>query len=260
MGGVAGQGGMPGASSTIGQFLCELAALLLLLRAAQTLPFPAPILHCAGQQHQAELFGGDEDQRAGAPAGGQTGGGGGRAAKGRGVRQRRRRHARVGWVGGQQRWLLVAAGTNTQESRQCTPIQRWRRVGACSPPTADSAAPPPALALVPPAEDEDEDEAENATLHIRKVAHTGGINRVRAMPQQPAVVASWADTAQVQVWDLAEQVGELREEEGAPAPGSSGKVHRVAARQVHTHSSGARGARTLLWWERGLSRWRGGGG
>ncbi len=44
-----------------------------------------------------------------------------------------------------------------------------------------------------------EGEEETAQLHIRKVAHTGGINRVRACPQQPHIVASFADTAQVQV-------------------------------------------------------------
>ncbi|EFN54331.1 hypothetical protein CHLNCDRAFT_135568 [Chlorella variabilis] len=84
--------------------------------------------------------------------------------------------------------------------------------------------------------DADEEEAETAQLHIRKVAHTGGINRVRSCPQQPHVAASWADTAQVQVWDLGEQLGELRDE-AAPAAGAQGKVHRVNARHVHTHSS-----------------------
>ena len=33
-------------------------------------------------------------------------------------------------------------------------------------------------------EDDSEDEAEDAKLHVRKIAHTGGINRVRACPQQ----------------------------------------------------------------------------
>ena len=48
-------------------------------------------------------------------------------------------------------------------------------------------------------DEEEEEEEEEARLHVRKVAHTGGINRVRAMPQQPAIVASFADSAQVQV-------------------------------------------------------------
>ncbi|KAI3435911.1 hypothetical protein D9Q98_001969 [Chlorella vulgaris] len=84
--------------------------------------------------------------------------------------------------------------------------------------------------------DADEDEAETAQLHLRKVAHTGGINRVRACPQQPHLVASWADTAQVQLWDLGEQLAELRDE-AVPVAGASGKVHKVNARHVHTHSS-----------------------
>jgi ribosome assembly protein RRB1 len=49
-------------------------------------------------------------------------------------------------------------------------------------------------------------------------------------------VASFADTAQVQVWDLSAQLNELKDE-AAPAAGSQGKVHKVAARHVHTHSS-----------------------
>lgn len=139
-----------------------------------------------------------------------------------------------------------------------------------------------------------EGEEETAQLHIRKVAHTGGINRVRACPQQPHIVASFADTAQVQVgaaacklgsgsavglwrflcvvvlwlasesamllpswgrarsavccpqrhplqvWDLSAQLNELKDE-AAPAAGSQGKVHKLAARHVHTHSSGAWG-------------------
>ena len=98
---------------------------------------------------------------------------------------------------------------------------------------------PPCLSLclpTPPADEDDE--AETAQLHVRKVAHTGGINRVRAMPQQPHILATWADTAQVQVWDLSAQLAELRDE-AAPVPGAQGKIHKVNARHVHTHSSGA---------------------
>jgi ribosome assembly protein RRB1 len=84
-------------------------------------------------------------------------------------------------------------------------------------------------------DDDDDDEQEDAKLHVRKIAHTGGINRVRSMPQQPHVVASWADTAQVQIWDVAQQLTELANE-GEPAAGS-GKINKVNARQVHTHSA-----------------------
>lgn len=34
------------------------------------------------------------------------------------------------------------------------------------------------------------------------IAHQGGVNRIRAMPQQPHIVATWADTGYVQVYFL----------------------------------------------------------
>jgi len=82
---------------------------------------------------------------------------------------------------------------------------------------------------------DDDDEEEDAKLHVKKIAHTGGINRIRSMPQQPHIAASWADTAQVQVWDLSQQLTELAHE-SEPAAGS-GKINKVNARQVHTHSA-----------------------
>ncbi len=36
-----------------------------------------------------------------------------------------------------------------------------------------------------------------ATFHYRFVAMNCGVNRIRSMPQQPAVVAVWGDNAQV---------------------------------------------------------------
>lgn len=201
------------------------------------------------------------------------------------------------------RRLQPAAGCCRSAAAQ--PSGVWMILG-CRPlsPSPTNASPPPGL---PAAEGEEE----TAQLHIRKVAHTGGINRVRACPQQPHIVASFADTAQVQVclgdrqkgarlgrvlrgghqyssrgrlelhlhlrfffpspayvlshhvlrllpavrthtnshaptahrccccqvWDLSVQLGDLKDEV-APVAGAQGKVHKVAARHVHTHSSG----------------------
>lgn len=80
-----------------------------------------------------------------------------------------------------------------------------------------------------------EDETEDAKLHVRRIAHTGGINRVRAMHQQPHIVASWADTAQVQIWDLSSQLSELANET-EPTSGAT-KLLKINARQVHSHSA-----------------------
>lgn len=36
-------------------------------------------------------------------------------------------------------------------------------------------------------------------LQLRKVAHEGGVNRIRAMTQKPHICATWGDTGHVQV-------------------------------------------------------------
>ena len=60
------------------------------------------------------------------------------------------------------------------------------------------------------ASDSDEDEVANApTLHVASVIHHGCVNRVRAMPQKPHVVATWSDSGHVMVWDLSAQVVKL---------------------------------------------------
>lgn len=46
-------------------------------------------------------------------------------------------------------------------------------------------------------------------MQAQLVAHHGGINRVRSMPQQPHVAATWGDTGHVQVWDLKKQIDAL---------------------------------------------------
>jgi hypothetical protein len=66
----------------------------------------------------------------------------------------------------------------------------------------------PSITLNPPQalrEDSDDDmsstdEEDDAppALHSRALAHAGGVNRLRAMPQAPGVLAAWADTGAVQ--------------------------------------------------------------
>ena len=84
--------------------------------------------------------------------------------------------------------------------------------------------------------DDDSDEEEDAKFHIRKIAHTGGINRVRCMPQNSCFVASWADTAQVQLWDITSLYQELLSE-GDDKTEISSKINKLNALQVHSHSS-----------------------
>jgi ribosome assembly protein RRB1 len=46
---------------------------------------------------------------------------------------------------------------------------------------------------------EDEDGEGNPVLHLRQISQSCGINRIRAMPQQPGIIAAWSENAQVQV-------------------------------------------------------------
>jgi ribosome assembly protein RRB1 len=57
-------------------------------------------------------------------------------------------------------------------------------------------------------DEEDDDYAGEAPprLHVRQVQHQGGVNRIRTLPQQPGVVATWADTGHVHVWDLTQHL------------------------------------------------------
>lgn len=83
--------------------------------------------------------------------------------------------------------------------------------------------------------EDDEEEEEDAGLHVRKMAHSGGVNRVRTMPQNGCIVASWSDTAQVNLWDVSSLYQELVQE-GEKEVEISKKVHKMNALQVHTHS------------------------
>ncbi|KAL9266063.1 HEAT STRESS TOLERANT DWD 1-like protein [Drosera capensis] len=46
---------------------------------------------------------------------------------------------------------------------------------------------------------------------LRKVAHEGCVNRIRSMPQNPHICASWSDMGYVQVWDVSSHLNFLAE-------------------------------------------------
>ncbi|KAH1131904.1 hypothetical protein J1N35_003282 [Gossypium stocksii] len=56
---------------------------------------------------------------------------------------------------------------------------------------------------------------------LRKVAHHGCVNRIRAMGQNPHICASWADSGHVQVWDFSSHLNALAESETEGIQGSS---------------------------------------
>ncbi|KAF0698717.1 Aste57867_10671 [Aphanomyces stellatus] len=60
-------------------------------------------------------------------------------------------------------------------------------------------------------DDEDDDDAEEGdpVLESRTIDHRGGVNRIRAMPQSSNIVATWADTKRVHIYDIAKQLQSL---------------------------------------------------
>nr|AAN40972.1 WD40 [Syntrichia ruralis] len=61
---------------------------------------------------------------------------------------------------------------------------------------------------------------------VRLVAHQGCVNRVRAMTQQSNIVATWADTGYVQVWDMAAHLRSMATS-GPDAPGQPSTVRQA---------------------------------
>lgn len=74
--------------------------------------------------------------------------------------------------------------------------------------------------------------------HVRRVAHSGAINRVRAQPQNPALVAAWSESGTASVYDLTGPLAEAAAE-GEPDAARAERLGRVNA--LSTHGGGAEG-------------------
>ncbi|KAJ7979358.1 putative WD-repeat protein [Quillaja saponaria] len=70
-------------------------------------------------------------------------------------------------------------------------------------------------------EDEGLDGSGAPNLQLRKVAHEGSVNRIRAMTQNPHICAAWSDTGLVQIWDFSSHLNALAESETESSQGAS---------------------------------------
>lgn len=71
-------------------------------------------------------------------------------------------------------------------------------------------------------DDDDGDEASKTpNIQVRRVAHHGCVNRIRAMPQNSHICVSWADSGHVQVWDMSSHLNALAESETGGKDGTS---------------------------------------
>ncbi|KAH0857068.1 hypothetical protein HID58_085329 [Brassica napus] len=84
-------------------------------------------------------------------------------------------------------------------------------------------------------EDEDSDSDEESEdgasttpiIQVRRVAHHGCVNRIRAMPQNPHICVSWADSGHVQVWDMSSHLNALAESETEGKDGTSPALNQA---------------------------------
>lgn len=91
-------------------------------------------------------------------------------------------------------------------------------------------------------EEEGPDETDDDPIldHIN-IPHRGGVNRVRSMPQQPHIVATWSESSDVHVWDLEKQMNSLAK--GTPR---MSKIDPVFTYDGHTEASVGRDCEGLL--------------
>ncbi|RKP26167.1 WD40-repeat-containing domain protein [Syncephalis pseudoplumigaleata] len=77
-------------------------------------------------------------------------------------------------------------------------------------------------------EDEEDDHLDDdPILEHRAIPHYGGVNRVRVTPQEDQqIVATWADTGKVHLWDIQSHVASLAKT-GAPLPKQTSAIYTV---------------------------------
>ncbi|VVA99641.1 unnamed protein product [Arabis nemorensis] len=84
-------------------------------------------------------------------------------------------------------------------------------------------------------EESDDGDSKIPNVQVRRVAHHGCVNRIRAMPQKPQVCVSWSDSGHVQVWDLSSHLNALVESETEGKDGTSPVLTQAPAANFAGH-------------------------
>ena len=69
------------------------------------------------------------------------------------------------------------------------------------------------------AESSDEDLDEDPIVEQRALRHEGAVNRVRSMRQHPHIVATWAETGKVHIWDISDPLASMGHSVASTLPG-----------------------------------------
>lgn len=73
-------------------------------------------------------------------------------------------------------------------------------------------------------------------LNHRMINHMGGINRIRSMPQRPGVVAAWADSGAVRLYDGTPLVEELLAESESSSSTTTKAKAKSDMKPMHSHA------------------------
>lgn len=61
-------------------------------------------------------------------------------------------------------------------------------------------------------DDRDEETLQDAKLQCRASQHPGPVTRIRSMPQQPEIIATWTETGAVMIWDVSSAINSTNTE------------------------------------------------
>jgi len=76
---------------------------------------------------------------------------------------------------------------------------------------------------------EEEDDEDPPLLHCKKIAHSGGVNRIRVCPQAQHIVATWSDAGQVNIFDVKHDLEDVTKREKVS---NSRTIQKQKAEQV----------------------------
>lgn len=87
---------------------------------------------------------------------------------------------------------------------------------------------------------------EDPLLESYKIKHDGAINRIRSMPQQPNIVATWSETGRVNIFDVEPAISALDRGSRMPHPDAQ---KPTAVKPFFVFSAHKSEGFAMDWWE-----------
>lgn len=92
---------------------------------------------------------------------------------------------------------------------------------------------------------DDEEDYDDPTIEFKAIRHPGGVNRLRAMPQAPNVIATLSENKMAYIWDARQELSALDRPSDSAGPGAASAV--VDAKPLASFSGHASEGYALDW-------------